>query len=95
MNSKDHGMQVVLTRKALKEVRAFGEYMSRIEREKGLIRKPCAAGTLTKSAIFGWRRVHFQEWCPREDSNLRPQDSYHFGFSRRPEAFVVWTVPSP
>lgn len=21
-------------------------------------------------------------WCPREDSNLRPQDSYHFGFHR-------------
>ena len=25
----------------------------------------------------------FQEWCPREDSNLRPQDSYHFDFRRR------------
>ena len=22
-------------------------------------------------------------WCPRQDSNLRPQDSYHFGFRRR------------
>lgn len=35
------------------------------------------------------------KWCPREDSNLRPQDSYHFDFSRRPRTFVVWTVPSP
>ncbi len=26
------------------------------------------------------------KWCPREDSNLRPQDSYHFGFNRRPVA---------
>ena len=34
-------------------------------------------------------------WRPREDSNLRPQDSYHFGFRRRPKTFVVWTVPSP
>ncbi len=25
-----------------------------------------------------------REWCPRRDSNPRPQDSYHFGFSRRP-----------
>lgn len=40
----------------------------------------------------GWTK---QEWRPREDSNLRPQDSYHFGFSRHPRAFVVWTVPSP
>ncbi len=23
-------------------------------------------------------------WCPREDSNLRPQDSYHFDFRRHP-----------
>lgn len=36
-----------------------------------------------------------ERWRPREDSNLRPQDSYHFGFNRRPRAFVVWTVPSP
>jgi len=34
-------------------------------------------------------------WCPRRDSNPRPQDSYHFGFRRRLSAFVVWTVPSP
>lgn len=24
-----------------------------------------------------------RKWCPREDSNLRPQDSYHFDFRRR------------
>ena len=23
------------------------------------------------------------KWCPRQDSNLRPQDSYHFDFRRR------------
>ena len=39
----------------------------------------------------------FAGWRPRQDSNLRPQDSYHFGFRRRlrMETFVVWTVPSP
>lgn len=34
-------------------------------------------------------------WRPRQGSNLRPQVSYHFGFRRRREAFVVWTIPSP
>lgn len=27
-------------------------------------------------------------WCPREDSNLRPQDSYHFGFHRHARKHV-------
>ncbi|MFT8701239.1 MAG: hypothetical protein ABF802_09615 [Acetobacter orientalis] len=27
-----------------------------------------------------------REWCPRRDSNPRPQDSYHFGFHRHPAA---------
>lgn len=29
------------------------------------------------------RAVHNKKWCPRQDSNLRPQDSYHFDFRRR------------
>ena len=28
---------------------------------------------------------HAGWWCPRQESNLRPQDSYHFGFRRHPK----------
>jgi len=46
------------------------------------------APTLVQPAVpqFGGRtgeRVCRKEWCPRRDSNPRPQDSYHFDFRRR------------
>jgi len=48
-----------------------------------------AAPTLAKPAVPGasgpaGERFSGSEWCPRRDSNPRPQDSYHFGFRRRP-----------
>jgi len=38
-------------------------------------------------------------WYPRPDSNRHDREvegfSYHFGFRRRPQPFVVWSTPSP
>lgn len=51
--------------------------------------RPSEIATNLQSAII-WACVFTADktgkWCPREDSNLRPQDSYHFGFNRRPVA---------
>src|SRR5690606_34501563 len=40
-----------------------------------------------------------ERWCPRPGSNRHDREvegfSYHFGFRRRPQPFVVWSTPSP
>src|SRR5690606_31834003 len=39
----------------------------------------------------GHRKKRRAGWRPRQDSNLRPQDSYHFGFRRRLRRRRSWS----
>ncbi len=42
----------------------------------------------TPEGIEIWFGKYCVCWCPREDSNLRPQDSYHFSFHRHARRHV-------
>lgn len=61
-----------------------------------LSHRPCRQGVKVALALWAGREERCERgrrggWCPRRDSNPRPQDSYHFGFRRRRVTRRSWS----